>query len=153
MFNDVFGELYYEYDWIGKTSLDWYGESIDVDLIVLGEENEEIDALQCESYTSFMNEWNTIKESLLESVLLYYQNLRSELGYDIEDNEYYPEITTIEEIKKRITLDALVIPLSGIYEGRSAALAFTCDWDPENGLGIVFVDEKITQIGYQDIVF
>jgi len=153
MFNDVFGELYYEYDWIGKTSLDWYGESIEVDLIVSGEEDEEIDALQCESYTSFMNEWNTIKDSLLERVLLYYQNLRRELGYDIEENQSYPEITTTEEIKKRITLDAVVIPLSGIYEGRSAALAFHCDWDPENGLGILLINEKIAQIGYQEIVF
>ena len=33
------------------------------------------------------------------------------------------------------------------------ALAFICSWDDENGLGVLLVDEKIEEIGYQDIAF
>lgn len=79
--------------------------------------------------------------------------MRNKLGYDDNNDENYPAISNIEDIKNRITLDSIVVPLSGIYEGRSVALAFHCEWDTENGLGIILVDEKIYDIGYQDIAF
>lgn len=34
MFNNIFGELKYEYGWNGETTLDWFGETIAVDLVV-----------------------------------------------------------------------------------------------------------------------
>ena len=153
MINSVFGELTYEYGWNGETTIDWFGKIINVNVVVSGEEDEEIDPLQCESYEEFKNAWNDIKESILESVLSYYIDLRKELGYDDDSNEDYPELSSIEEIKEKIALDSIVVPLSGIYDGRSIALAFNCEWDTENGLGIILVDEEIQDIGYQDIVF
>lgn len=79
--------------------------------------------------------------------------MRNKLGYDDNNDENYPAISNIEDIKNRITLDSIVVPLSGIYEDRSVALAFHCEWDTENGLGIILVNEKIYDIGYQDIAF
>ncbi|WP_294413317.1 DUF2004 domain-containing protein [uncultured Ruminococcus sp.] len=153
MINSVFGELTYEYGWNGKTTIDWYGEMINVDLVVSGEEDEEIDSLQCESYEKFKLAWSDIKDSILERVLSYYINLRNELGYGDDSNENYPAISNIDEIKNIITLDSIVVPLSGVYDGRSIALAFHCEWDAENGLGIILVNEEIHDIGYQDIAF
>ena len=148
MINSVFGELTYEYGWNGKTTIDWYGEMINVDLVVSGEEDEEIDSLQCESYEKFKLAWSDIKDSILERVLSYYINLRNELGYGDDSNENYPAISNIDEIKNIITLDSIVVPLSGVYDGRSIALAFHCEWDAENGLGIILVNEEIHDIGY-----
>lgn len=153
MINSVFGELTYEYGWNGKTTIDWYGEMISVDLVVSGEEDEEIDSLQCESYEKFKLAWSDIKDSILERVLSYYINLRNELGYGDDSNENYPAISNIDEIKNIITLDSIVVPLSVVYDGRSIALAFHCGWDAENGLGIILVNEEIHDIGYQDIAF
>jgi hypothetical protein len=79
--------------------------------------------------------------------------LRCQLGYDDDSNVDYPEITNVDEIKKEIGLDAIVVPLSGIYNGRSIAMAFHCQWDDENGLGILLVNEEVYDIGYQDIAF
>ena len=43
MINNVFGELTYDdYGWSGETTIDWFGETIRVDLVVSGEENEKI---------------------------------------------------------------------------------------------------------------
>ena len=39
----IFEELQYEYGWNGKVTLDWYGESRVIDLLISGEEDEEID--------------------------------------------------------------------------------------------------------------
>lgn len=153
MINSVFGELTYEYGWNGKTTIDWYGEMISVDLVVSGEEDEEIDSLQCESYEKFKLAWSDVKDSILERVLSYYINLRNELGYGDDSNENYPAISNIDEIKNIITLDSIVVPLSVVYDGRSIALAFHCGWDAENGLGIILVNEEIHDIGYQDIAF
>lgn len=32
-----------------------------------------------------------------------------------------------------ITLDGIVVPYSGIYEGRDIEILFDCTWDVENG--------------------
>ncbi len=52
-----------------------------------------------------------------------------------------------------IQIDALVIPVPGIYEERCINLALSCSWDEENGAGIRFINERIDEIGYQDIAF
>ncbi|MCD7835591.1 MAG: DUF2004 domain-containing protein [Lachnospiraceae bacterium] len=153
MHNELFGELQFEYGWNGTTSLDWFGRNIDVDLVVDGEEDESIDSLQCESYKAFKESWNTVKEQILDAVLSYYNDLRDELGYSDGSNDDYPEITTRTEIKEMIGLDSVIVPISGIYDGRSISLAFHCEWDKENGLGIILIDESISEIGYQDIAF
>jgi hypothetical protein len=36
---------------------------------------------------------------------------------------------------------------------RNSYKAFMAAWDDENGMGIRFLNEKIDEIGYQDIVF
>ena len=87
------------------------------------------------------------------AVLLYYIKNKKKLGFSDGSDKNYPEVTSEEEIKKMIELETIVIPLAGIYDGRSVAMAFHCDWDAENGLGVLLVNEKITSIGYQDIAF
>ena len=114
MINSIFGELTYEYGWNGETTIDWYGEMINVDLVVSGEEDVEIDSLQCESYEKFRLAWSDIKDSILDRVLSYYINLRNELGYGDDSNENYPAISNVDEIKNMITLDSIIVPLSGV---------------------------------------
>ena len=153
MNHNIFGELEYEYEWNGSTSLDWYGDNISVDVVISGEEDEEIDERQCESYQAFIKNWEKIKEVLLDGILSYYADLRNELGFSDGSNVNYPEITSTSDLKEKIALDSIVVPLPEIYDGRSVALAFHCDWDEENGLGVVLVNEEISEIGYQDIIF
>lgn len=153
MNKNIFGELTYECGWNGKATIDWFGKTMVVDLVVCGEEDEEIDDNQCESYEKFMEAWDRIKDTILDRVLDYYTNLRDELGYSDNSNEDYPELSTVDEMKDKISLDSIVVPLAEDYDGRSIALAFSCEWDTENGLGVVLVNEDVYDISYQDIVF
>ena len=116
-----------------------------------GEEDEDIEPLQRESYEHLMAVWNNLEREILDEILSYYTNLRSELGFDDNSNDYYPDVSTAEGIRDMIGLDTIVVPSSDIYDGRSIALAFHCTWDDENGLGVVLVDEEVREVGYQDI--
>ena len=95
--------------------------------------------------------WNNLEREILDEILSYYTNLRSELGFDDNSNDDYPDVSTAEGIRDIIGLDTIVVPSSDIYDGRSIALAFHCTWDDENGLGVVLVDEEVREVGYQDI--
>lgn len=50
-----------------------------------------------------------------------------------------------------ISLDGIVVTYAGIYEGRDMGIIFNCIWDTENGLGLRLLNEKVTEVGYQDI--
>ncbi|CCF06902.1 conserved protein of unknown function [Bacillus velezensis] len=63
----------------------------------------------------------------------------------------YPLIETPEQTLEMITLDGIVIPYADIFEGRDIGITFNCSWDTENGLGIRLLNEKIIEVGYQDV--
>lgn len=153
MFDKVFGELTYDYNWNGELELNWFGEIKKIDLVIYCEEDEKFDDLQYQSFQKFIDNWKEIESFLLDKILLYYIDLREELGFSDDSDKNYPEVTSVREIKEMIELDMIVIPYSDIYDGRSVAMAFSCDWDAENGLGVLLVNEKIEEIGYQDIAF
>lgn len=63
----------------------------------------------------------------------------------------YPLIETPEQTLEMITLDGIVIPYADIFEGRDIGITFNCSWDTENGLGLRLLNEKIIEVGYQDV--
>ncbi|WP_338749075.1 DUF2004 domain-containing protein [Bacillus sp. FJAT-52991] len=149
--DEVFGELEYEYIWFRYTTIEFFGQEAEIALMVDGEEDGKFDKEQYESYTSLMQNWDHLQQSLLPPILDYYKQKRHELGYDIEFNKDYPLIETTDQLLKRISLVGISIPYAGIFEGRAIGLTFDCTWDMENGLGLRLVNEKVTEIGYQDI--
>ncbi|MNW62624.1 hypothetical protein D3C74_407670 [compost metagenome] len=116
-----------------------------------GEEDGEFDEAQYTAYQSLMQNWEQLQQSFLQPILDYYQQKRHELGYDTELNENYPLVDTTDQLLKMITLDGIVVPYAGIYEGRDIGILFDCTWDVENGLGIRLLNEKVTEVGYQDV--
>ena len=98
-----------------------------------------------------MQNWEQLQQSLLPSILDYYKQERQDLGYDIEVNENYPLVETTNEISEMIRLDGIVVPYVGSFDGRDIGLTFNCTWDIENGLGIRLLNEKVAEVGYQDV--
>ena len=94
-----------------------------------------------------MQNWEQLQQSFLQSILDYYKQERKELGYDIEVNENYPLVETANEILEMISLDGIVVPYAGIFDGRDIGITFNCTWDTENGLGIRLLNEKVTEVG------
>ena len=40
-----------------------------------------------------------------------------------------------------------------ILWGREIGITFKCTWDIENGVGVRLLNEKVVEVGYQDITF
>lgn len=149
--DSVFGELEYEYGWAKNNTVHFLGKKTEIDLMIDGEEDGNFDDEQYIAYQSLMQNWNELQLSLLQPILDYYHQKRYELGYNIEFNEEYPLIETKEQLLENITLSGIVVPYADINEGRDIRLIFDCTWDEENGLGVRLINEKVTEVGYQDV--
>lgn len=147
----IFGEIEYNYTWAKDTTIHFFGKETEIALMIDGEEDGKFDEDQYTAYQSLMQNWQQLQQSFLQPILDYYQQKRYELGYDIEFNEYYPLVATTSQLLEMITLVGIVVSYAGIYEGRDIGILFDCTWDIENGVGIRLLNEKVTEVGYQDV--
>ena len=153
MTDPIFGNMEYEYGWNGTVKIDCFGRTEEIALALSGEEDSPITEYQYSSFKAFMDAWEQIMDHTADAIREYYISLREELGYDKEDNAGYPPLDKTSEVLKLISLDMMVIPEEGIFDGRCVCLAFSCSWDEENGLGIRFINEAVDEIGFQDLAF
>ncbi|HWI48232.1 MAG TPA: DUF2004 domain-containing protein [Rummeliibacillus sp.] len=150
--NDVvFGELEYNYGWVKYTTIEFCGKEAEIALMVKGEEDGKFDEEQYIAYNSLVQNWEQLQKGFLQAILDYYKQERQELGYDIEVNENYPQIETTNQLLEMITLVGIVVPYGDIYEERDIGITFDCTWDIENGLGLRLLNERVTEVGYQDV--
>ena len=63
-----------------------------------------------------------------------------------------PLITRKEQLKPLLTPTQVPIRRAHGKPTRIVGLLFNCSWEPELGLALKFADEKIEDIGPQDIV-
>ena len=152
MINDkVFGELDYQYKWVGYRTIKFLGKDTEVALLVGGTEDGEFDEGQYVAYNSLMDNWGEIQHNILQPILDYYKQKRLDLGYDVALNEDYPLIETADQLIGHITLVGISVPYDFLREGRDIGVSFDCSWEGENGLGVRLLNEKVDEIGYQDV--
>lgn len=149
----IFGELDYNYGWIRHTTIDFCERDFEIALMISGEEDGKFDEEQYEAYKIFMQNWNEIQKNILQPILDYYKQTRHDLGYDVSNNENYPLIETIDQLLENINLVGISVPYAECFEGRDIRLSFDCTWDMENGLGLRLINEKVDEVGYQDVAF
>ena len=150
----VFGELEWDgYGWSSLVDFDFWGSPKKIELRIEAEDKDEKPSeIQRDSYAEFVKKWDNIKAEVLEAILQYYQEEREELGYDVEENEAYPEVDDTEEILKMIEPAEMSICYTDMIEdfyenGRYIAIQFGCSWDEENGFGIILINEEVEEIG------
>ncbi|KGX88767.1 hypothetical protein N781_09620 [Pontibacillus halophilus JSM 076056 = DSM 19796] len=149
--DETFGELQYEFGWSRTITLNFFGDTTEMDLMIDGEEEGEFDEGQYIAYKALMNSWEAIQHSVLTAILSYYKRKRIELGYDKSLNEKYPLVETTHELLEMISLEGLVVPYADIFEARHIGLTLNCSWDNENGIGIRLLNEEVSEVGYQDV--
>ncbi|MFC8054658.1 DUF2004 domain-containing protein [Bacillus cereus] len=147
----VFGEIEYTYGWVKDITVEFCGKEVEIALIVKGEKDSKFDEEQYTAYNSLLQNWERLQQVFLQAILDYYKQERQQLGYAVGFNENYPHIETIDQLLKRITLVGIVVPNGDIHEERDIGITFDCTWDTENGLGIRLLNEKVTEVGYQDV--
>lgn len=147
----IFGELEYDYVWSKYTTIEFCHKEVKIVLTVNGREDGVFYEKQYTSYNALIQNWNQVQQNILQPILDYYKETRHELGYDVVFDEDYPLIETTDQLLERINLVGINIPRAKNLEGRYIGLSFDCTWDSENGLGILLVDEKVNEVGYQDV--
>lgn len=133
-----YGKLDYDFGDIKSKTLDIQIDAYDI--------NESLDRSE-EILKNFFDNWSIIKSDITEEVYEYYHKIRKKLGYDIEVNEFYPDITDKSEIANMIEIIGITIS-SDIYE---CGIVCNCTWEEEHGLGIRLVNNKVVEIGEQAI--
>ena len=149
--DEVFGELDYEYVWYRNMKEMFLGNEVEISLIVKGDEKGEFEEGQYVAYKSFIGSAGKIYEDSIKSILDYYQETREELGYEEEFNEDYPLIETVEDILKHVTFSGIVVGYPVEPDEREIGLTFECTWNEEDGVGVMIINEKVDEVGYQDI--
>ncbi len=150
--DSVFGCLEFDFfGWTKNERISFCGKEKEVMIVVAGDEDEGLEEGQREAYKLFMCKWSDIQMNVASSIFDYYQKRREDLGYNIEKNESYPEISTIQEMLNNIILDSIKVHYADIFGGRSIGLSFDCTWNKEDGLGVRLCDEQVIEVGYQDI--
>ncbi|MDG5471428.1 DUF2004 domain-containing protein [Jeotgalibacillus sp. ET6] len=149
--DEIFGEIEYELGWSKVINLDFLGNLTEVNLLIDGEVDGQFDKGQYAAFQSLMKKWNDIQKQLVPSILAYYRQKRNDLGFDIEVSENYPSVEAADELLTMITIDGIVIPYADIFDGRDIRITFQCTWDEENGLGVRLLNEKVADIGFQDV--
>lgn len=134
----------------------WYGNILDpvsnknIIVHISSSDSKQIPDECKEALDWFVENYEAMHDELLYKILEYYCDERENLGYDVEENEDYPFVSSIDEISNMITFRAITIPnqqrfIKGVF------LVYDCSWDIEEGLGIRIVDGQITRVGNQGI--
>lgn len=100
-----------------------------------------------------MRIWTDIQPEIAGALFDYYRKMRIELGYETKINKDYPKVDSVDEFLKMIELVCVTVPYGGIYEKPAAGFGFGCTWNEEDGLGVLIIDGKIAEVGYQDVIF
>ena len=151
----------YSWKWQGRQTMDFGGKIWDVDLLVQGNQQNEITERQKEAFHCFMEKWAELQELLVTALLEYY-NEEERFSYGPEDEEeageWWPEIETKEALLKAVTLESVIVAEDFMMDkGRCIYLLFSRIWGGEdledNGIGVCFINETIDEIAYKDIAF
>ncbi|NPC93703.1 hypothetical protein HOO54_16050 [Bacillus sp. WMMC1349] len=125
-------------------------------LNIYGEENEEITQNQRDAFSQFHASMPiVIKESEEEVFKYYLENFEDHRAMQSDSEEVEknaPTISSIEELGKLVTLTCLLIRYDFEDGVRRVGILCDCTWEPEHGLGISIENEKVIEVGLQDIV-
>lgn len=113
-------------------------------------EKDEILDNQKIAFDMFYKNLEKLQNTILDEILLYYNKIRHQYGYDVENNNDYPSINDSKELISMIDLIGITLPYPENND-RCISLVFNCTWDLENGVGVRLSNEKVVEVGFQDI--
>lgn len=150
----VFGQIKFDYLWEGESEIRFFGKNKLVTLLIKGEETADFEQSQIDSYIKFFNNKDKLLLEAEKEIFKYYQDICWDYRDRLEDSadEFAPIISSKEEIAKLVEINQIIFPYSFGKEIRKVGLLLNCTWEPEHGLAVKFENEKIVEVGYQDIV-
>ncbi|OZQ57728.1 DUF6985 domain-containing protein [Paenibacillus taichungensis] len=153
--HELFGEISYDLYWSGQQKMKIFGKEKVIILSIDGNEEGEFHDVQKEAYTNLVENIDDIITKVEEAIFDYYQEVykdyREMVGEDESDN-IAPIIENKEELGHLVEPTQLIIRRVRKNGVRRIGLLFNCTWEIEHGLAVKIEDEKIVEVGFQDIV-
>lgn len=163
MYDELFGELILDYEYVAKKEITFWRNTQDVEIRIAVEEDCEITKVQRDAYEALMQNWEEMQHKIAYAILQYYnEQEKGAYGPDDEDEfaEWWPDISTVDELVEKIHLDAIVIREEYIMElngENSIYVLFDRDWGGEdlddNGVAVLIEDGEVSEVGYKDIAY
>ena len=137
----VFGELTFNYGWTKSIKLNIFKKEFSVEINIDADEDEVFDENQIKAFEFFFSDIQNRVTQAENSIVGYYNSIIDEVN--AKDNP--------SEIFRFLTVKQIMIPMNFDDNTREAGFICDCEWDIENGVGIKYINEQISEIGFQDI--
>lgn len=138
----VFGEIFFdECYWTKSINCRIFGELKDIELVIDSDDEAEFAQEQVESYIEFFKDIDNYIKLAEQSVFRYYN-----------DNIAKKPLVEVEDIYPMVSIEQIFIPVNIEPNMREIGFLGECSWEPEHGLGIRFVNERISEVGFQDVL-
>ena len=151
----LFGEVEYEYGWTGKCSWPIFGREVVTDLAIPFVEPNKVEKYQRDAFAAFEERKGLFGKLAEEAIFKYYREILPEYRerFGESADEWAPDVNTLDEVGSLVTPEAVIVQQSfADRPERIIGLLFHCTWDPSLGLAVKFVDERLSEVGTQDIV-
>lgn len=164
MYDEVFGEVTFDYGYVAKKEITFFGNTQEVEVRIGANENEEIAQIQRAAYEALMQNWEDIQHKIATAILQYYnEEEKGSYGPDDDEEEiaeWWPDIDSEDELVKKIHLDAIRIKKEHLMKRKGKNpiyVLFDCDWGGEdyddNGVAVFIEDGEVSKVGYKDMAF
>lgn len=154
--DEIFGELTYNDLWIGSSDIIIFEKKQDVILTIYSEEDKDLTDNQKQAFIQFKIHLSKIIQELEYRIFEYYQEIyndyRAMESNDAQRDKIAPHISSVKELSKLITVTHLHLTYDFGDNIRRIGILCECTWEKEHGLGISIQNEKVVEIGFQDIV-
>lgn len=156
MIDPVLGEITFS-DSLGREGSYTYpfvGQEVTVSLSLGGDEGDPVDPIQREAVKQFTEHKTTLSEQADDAIYAYYlerqPELREQFGYSAD--KLMPLLGSKYDLTRVVTPTAITVREPIVNDDRVIGLLSNCTWDTSHGLAVKIVNEKIVEVGPQDIV-
>ena len=156
MIDALFGDIEYEFGWVGQCVWPFLGVVSSTRLIIPCDDGAMISTVQREAYAAFERHKAEICRTAEDAIFIYYRenlaDLRTRFGPQFAD-QWAPDIASVEGLSHLVTPSEVIIQESfGSRPERVVSLLFECSWEPSLGFAAKFINERLGGVGPQDIV-
>jgi hypothetical protein len=144
MTDPVFGELKRVGSdlWERSTELRFLGKSHAVLLNVQIDDDAGLEKKQVRAFQQFSEGSSRLLREAEKSILAYYQSVCEDYGV--------PSVSSVAQLARLIQPEGLYFPY--VRPRPTFGHLCKCTWEPEHGLAVKFVNGKVAEVGFQDIV-
>ncbi|ART70530.1 hypothetical protein BTO20_20070 [Mycobacterium dioxanotrophicus] len=156
MIDPILGEIVFSSSvgWAGVYSYPFLGKDVTVPMELGGDEGEPVDPIQREAVRLYTEHKIDLSNQADDAIFAYYNERLPELRAQFGDSAdtLMPVLADKSSLAQLVTPTAFFVREPVVSDDRVIGLLSNCTWDPSHGLAVKLVNEKIVEVGPQDIV-